>query len=1049
MSNIIKKATAIILSFLLCFQGSIIQSLAAVDTNAPEIDESTLEVDKTDVTVGDVVKISIKATDETGIKDAYMFYRMPISGKWTIINLNYNEETDRYEGSYEVNDKSESGVWKIEYFYFEDSNGYGKKIYNDELYNYRDSKDLSKGDFSVSGTTVDTNAPEIDESTLEVDKKDVTVGDVVKISIKATDDTGIKEAYMFYRMPISGNLKFINLNYNEETDRYEASYEVNDKSESGVWKIEYFYFEDSNGYGKKIYNDELYNYRDSKDLSKGDFNVYDERYIGISPLENVTYYKENVTINNKTIQGDVYIGPEAVVTFNNVTVNGNIYVLGALKANSINAKAIKGREMYYGYVSSYHKGTIILSGSNSINSIICTTYPVTDIPVRIDDNPINVVDGYLNIKGVIPDVVDLYVNNTKIDTSTQGKFIIDDLYVGNVDKITLSFRTVFGNTIEKTFDVDQCTKLPDGSINSIPKIQVEDLIFKVGDEINPLEYVKATDKEDGDITSNIKIIENTVDTTKAGEYKVVYEVQDSDGNKVTKEIKVTVNPRLSIINSIPTIKAEDVLLKVGDKFDAMSEVSASDKEDGDITSKIKVIENTVDTTKVGEYKVVYKVTDSQGASVSKTIKVVVRSNEKPEIKAEDVVLKVGDKFDAMSGVSASDKEDGDITSNIKIIENTVDTTKAGKYKVVYEVEDKDGNKVRKEINVTVNPIDISKMDVILSKDSVIYDGNNQEPNVSINGLSKEDYTVSYKNNIDVGMATITIEGKGNYTGTITKTFTIRPASVVNVKSTSNSYSSNKVTWSPAEKVDGYEVYRATSESGTYYLRTTRSTTSYTNTALTTGKTYYYKVRAYKIVDGEKLYGDFSEIVSSKPQLSSTTAKVSSASYNSNKVTWNSVSGASGYEVYRATSNGGTYSLRTTRSTTSYTNTELTTGKTYYYKVRPYRLVDGKKVYGDFSVVVSSSPKLTTPSVTLSAGYKKATVKWNKISGASGYEIYRSSSKSGTYSRVKSVTSGSTTSYTNSGLTSRKGYYYKIKAYRTVDGKKVYSSYSSIKYIKVK
>ena len=100
-------------------------------------------------------------------------------------------------------------------------------------------------------------------------------------------------------------------------------------------------------------------------------------------------------------------------------------------------------------------------------------------------------------------------------------------------------------------------------------------------------------------------------------------------------------------------------------------------------------------------------------------------------------------------------------------------------------------------------------------------------------------------------------------------------------------------------------------------------------------------------------------------------------------------------------------------------------------------------------MVSSSPKLSTPSATLSAGTKKAYVKWGKVSGASGYEIYRSTKKTGTYSRVKSITSGSTTSYTNSGLTSKKGYYYKVKAYRTVNGKKVYSSYSSVKYIKVK
>ncbi len=363
------------------------------------------------------------------------------------------------------------------------------------------------------------------------------------------------------------------------------------------------------------------------------------------------------------------------------------------------------------------------------------------------------------------------------------------------------------------------------------------------------------------------------------------------------------------------------------------------------------------------------------------------TNTLPKINAKDITITVGQSINLMEGVSATDQEEGNITSKIKIVENTVNIKKSGIYKVVYQVEDCDGNQVRKEIKVT-----------------------------------------------------------------------IKPKAVFNVVAKSNSYSSNKITWDSLSNVDGYEVYRATSKTGTYSLRKTIASDSpltYTNTSLTTGRTYYYKVRAYKEVNGEKIYGDFSGVVSAKPQLSTTTAKASSASsasYSSNKVTWNKVSGASGYEIYRATSSKGTYSLKktvTSGSTLSYTNTGLTTGKKYYYKVRAYRLVNGKKVYGNFSSIVSSSPKLSTPSATLSAGTKKAYVKWGKVSGASGYEIYRSTKKTGTYSRVKSITSGSTTSYTNSGLTSKKGYYYKVKAYRTVNGKKVYSSYSSVKYIKVK
>ena len=134
---------------------------------------------------------------------------------------------------------------------------------------------------------------------------------------------------------------------------------------------------------------------------------------------------------------------------------------------------------------------------------------------------------------------------------------------------------------------------------------------------------------------------------------------------------------------------------------------------------------------------------------------------------------------------------------------------------------------------------------------------------------------------------------------------------------------------------------------------------------------------------------------------------------------------------------------------SYTNTGLTTGKSYYYKVRAYKTVNNKKVYSDYSSVVSTTLKLSKPSVTLSSAYRKICVKWKKVNDASGYEVYRASSKNGKYSKVKTITKGSTVSYMNSNLASKKKYYYKVRAFKVVSGKKVYSSYSDIKNIKTK
>lgn len=277
----------------------------------------------------------------------------------------------------------------------------------------------------------------------------------------------------------------------------------------------------------------------------------------------------------------------------------------------------------------------------------------------------------------------------------------------------------------------------------------------------------------------------------------------------------------------------------------------------------------------------------------------------------------------------------------------------------------------------------------------------------------------------------------------------------NIVVNSNSYNSIKIEWKNVDDVDGYEVYRATSELGTYSLRKTVTKDSklrYINTSVTTGKTYYYKIRAYKIINDKKIYGQYSEIVSGKAVPATPIATAVSKTYNSNQVKWNQVAGANGYEVYRATSENGTYSLRktiTANSSRIYTNTSLTTGKTYYYKVRAYKIVNGNKIYGEFSTVVSAEPMLATPAVTLTTKSKAITVKWTKITGSNGYEVYRATSQNGTYSLTKTISSNSTLSYTNTKLTTGKTYYYKVRAYRVVNGNKVYSNYSQIKYKKCK
>lgn len=190
------------------------------------------------------------------------------------------------------------------------------------------------------------------------------------------------------------------------------------------------------------------------------------------------------------------------------------------------------------------------------------------------------------------------------------------------------------------------------------------------------------------------------------------------------------------VNSAPTIKgATNTEIKLNEKFDPKAGVTASDKEDGDLTSKI-AIEGTVDTTKVGSYKLIYTVKDSKNleTKVERTIKVVNNSEETPDSNTAPVLtgvanktIKLNEKFDPKAGVTASDKEDGDLTSKI-IIEGTVDTTKAGTYTLVYKVKDSKGLEANATAIITVvkestpsnDTYDANK--VYLAGDTVIYNG---------------------------------------------------------------------------------------------------------------------------------------------------------------------------------------------------------------------------------------------------------------------------------------------------------------------------------------
>ncbi len=269
------------------------------------------------------------------------------------------------------------------------------------------------------------------------------------------------------------------------------------------------------------------------------------------------------------------------------------------------------------------------------------------------------------------------------------------------------------------------------------------------------------------------------------------------------------------------------------------------------------------------------------------------------------------------------------------------------------------------------------------------------------------------------------------------------APVVTVSPTA--YNSLSLSWNSQDGVTGYRIYRSTSKTGTYTLikTITDGSTSFVNTGLAAGTTYYYKLIAYRTDGAVTTLSPYSAVKSAKViPAAPTGVSAASASYNSIKVTWDKVSGASGYTVYRATSETGTYTTLATITTNIYTSTALTTGTTYYYKVAAYRLAGTTKVYGTASDITSAYPKPAIPAPSAqSAGYTSVKITWPIALGASGYEIYQTD-ENGEITKTldENVTA---VTYTDTGLTTNQTYYYKVKSYKTTTSGKVYGDFSVV------
>lgn len=251
-----------------------------------------------------------------------------------------------------------------------------------------------------------------------------------------------------------------------------------------------------------------------------------------------------------------------------------------------------------------------------------------------------------------------------------------------------------------------------------------------------------------------------------------------------------------------------------------------------------------------------------------------------------------------------------------------------------------------------------------------------------------------------------------------------------IKSIDNYYGGPKISWGKVTGAKKYEVYRRTKSSDWKEIGTT-SSTSYVDSTAKSGTKYYYAIRAVdgssKSYNSTSHFNDVCKTVTYSPVL-----KLANTTSTDIKVSWNKVSGAKKYVVYRKAGSAKSWKKIKTTTSTSYTDESVKNGTTYKYMVKALnsksKTISSSKSSGT-TIRCISAPKLSS----VKSAKSGITFKWNKVSGASGYYVYRKTG-SGDYEKIATVKGGTKISYLDKKAKKGKTYYYTVKAY--------YSSYSS-------
>ncbi|MCL2068176.1 MAG: fibronectin type III domain-containing protein [Treponema sp.] len=267
-----------------------------------------------------------------------------------------------------------------------------------------------------------------------------------------------------------------------------------------------------------------------------------------------------------------------------------------------------------------------------------------------------------------------------------------------------------------------------------------------------------------------------------------------------------------------------------------------------------------------------------------------------------------------------------------------------------------------------------------------------------------------------------------------------PAAPAGLTATAVSASQINLGWNSVTGAQGYRVERSTDNSSWTQIAPSHTTTTYQDTGLSAGATYWYRVRAYNTA-GNSGYSNVESATTQTglPEIPVAPAGLTATAVSASQINlgWSSVTGADGYRVERSADNSNWTEIAPSHTATTYQDTGLSAGTTYWYRVRAYNAA-GDSGYST-TVSAITVPAAPTGLAATVASTTQINLSWNGVTGAQGYQVERATASGGPWTTL--AANNTTTTYSSTGLSAGTTYWYRVRAYNAA-GDSGYSTTAS-------